>query len=135
MLNSRLRTVCLQFREELLQKGPDLQVYASEWVSPFADNIRRFVKYQGSEYLPTPSDRGSHPDIRHEDITALSFASDTFDAHITNEVLEHVPNIESALHEAYRVLKPAGVFLAPFQWPMFPRTRSTRQRSWMTKLI
>lgn len=113
-LNARLRAVCLVLTEELLAKGPALRVYASEWVSPFASIIQRFVDFQGSEYLPTPADRAKHPTIRHEDVTAFSFEDETFDAYITNEVLEHVPDIDAALCEAHRILKPGGLFFGTF---------------------
>ncbi|MFO1102117.1 MAG: class I SAM-dependent methyltransferase [Methylocystis sp.] len=113
-LNSRLRAVCLALVEEMLVKGPRLSVYASEWVSPFANVMRRFVAYQGSEYLPTPEDRAKHPEIRHEDVMATTFADGSFDAYITNEVLEHVPIVEAALLEANRILAPGGLFFGTF---------------------
>lgn len=122
-LNSRLRAVCLQLSEELLRSGPRLRVYASEWVSPFAEIVRKFVDYHGSEYLPTPSERAAFPHIRHEDVTALSWENESFDAYITNEVLEHVHNIERALSEAYRILKPKGIFFGTF--PMAYASEST----------
>lgn len=113
-MNSRLRAVCLTLVEEMLAKGPQLSVYASEWVSPFANVMRKFVAYQGSEYLPTPEDRAKHPEIRHEDVMATSFAEGSFDAYITNEVLEHVPSVEAALLEANRILAPGGLFFGTF---------------------
>lgn len=106
--------MCLTLVEEMLAKGPELRVYASEWVSPFADVMRKFVTYQGSEYLPTPEDRAKHPQIRHEDVMATTFADGSFDAYITNEVLEHVPIIEAALLEANRILAPGGLFFGTF---------------------
>lgn len=113
-LNSRLRAVCLALIEEMLAKGPRLRVYASEWVSPFANVMRNFVAYQGSEYLPTPEDRAKHPQIRHEDVMATTFADGSFGAYITNEVLEHVPSVDAALREAYRILAPGGLFFGTF---------------------
>ncbi len=113
-MNSRLRAVCLALIEELLAKGPQLRVYASEWVSPFADVMRKFVAYQGSEYLPKPEDQAKHPQIRHEDVMATTFADGSFDAYITNEVLEHVPSVEAALLEANRILAPGGLFFGTF---------------------
>ena len=44
------------------------------------------------------------------DATGLPFADASFDAVITSEVLEHVPDDTGALAELVRVLRPGGVF-------------------------
>lgn len=48
----------------------------------------------------------------------LPFESDCFDCSISTEVLEHCPKPETFLKEAYRVLKPGGMFFftVPFLW-------------------
>jgi SAM-dependent methyltransferase len=46
------------------------------------------------------------------DATRLPFADASFDAVITSEVLEHVPDDTSALAELVRVLRPGGAFAA-----------------------
>jgi SAM-dependent methyltransferase len=46
------------------------------------------------------------------DATSLPFADGAFDAVITSEVLEHVPDDTGALAEMVRVLTPGGVFAA-----------------------
>lgn len=43
------------------------------------------------------------------DALSLPFATDSFDAVICSEVLEHIPDYEGALREIARVLKPGGV--------------------------
>ncbi|TGD72948.1 class I SAM-dependent methyltransferase [Mangrovimicrobium sediminis] len=50
---------------------------------------------------------------------ALPFADNTFDKVICSEVLEHIPDYQSALREIERVLKPGGLFCAsvPRRWP------------------
>lgn len=45
---------------------------------------------------------------------ALPFADDSFDAVLSYDVLEHVQDPGQTLAEVYRVLKPAGLFLAVF---------------------
>jgi len=54
--------------------------------------------------------------LRHEDLTQLSFASDSFDAILSFDVLEHIPDYRSAFAECARTLKPAGkmLFSVPF---------------------
>ena len=50
---------------------------------------------------------------------SLPFASNSFDAVICSEVLEHIPDYQSVLAEITRVLKPKGVFATsvPRAWP------------------
>jgi SAM-dependent methyltransferase len=46
------------------------------------------------------------------DATALPFRDHAFDAVITSEVLEHVPDDTGALAEVHRVLRPGGILAA-----------------------
>jgi hypothetical protein len=55
-------------------------------------------------------------DIRYEDLTALSFDDEEFDIVICMEILEHLPNYISALHEMKRILRPGGRALLTFPW-------------------
>ena len=54
------------------------------------------------------------------DVRALSYPDDTFDVVIAIEVLEHIPDPESGLSEAMRVLKPGGYAITalPVQLPL-----------------
>ncbi len=56
--------------------------------------------------------------IHHEDVTRLSFPADSFDAIVSGDVFEHVPEPAKAFEECARVLKPDGVLLAtlPVNW-------------------
>ena len=53
----------------------------------------------------------------HDDINAMHFADDTFDAAYCNAILEHVPEPTRAIAELLRVLKPGGVI-----WVEVPMT-------------
>ena len=74
---------------------------------------RRFPDAVGSEYLRDGTQRGgsSRHGIRHEDLTALSFADESFDVVISLEVMEHIPDFREAFSECARVLKPRGKML------------------------
>ena len=61
--------------------------------------------------------RGAEVDgIRHEDALALTFDDASFDVVVSNDVFEHVPDIDRALAECARVLRPGGrlLFSIPF---------------------
>ena len=87
-----------------------------------AGNLHRFLKM-----LPrlAYSEFGSKvPGVPSEDLLALSYADNSFDLAITSETLEHVPDIQKALQEICRILKPGGwhVFTVPVVWDR-PKTR------------
>ena len=77
----------------------------------------RYPNLQGSEYFGPSHIPGSIVDgIRHEDVMNLSFPDGTFDRILSFDVLEHVPDPNSAFRALCRVLKPGGVviFSVPF---------------------
>jgi SAM-dependent methyltransferase len=67
------------------------------------------------------------PQIPSQDLHKLSYRDQQFDLVITSDTLEHVPNLEIALAEIERVLKPGGrhIFTIPVVWD----GRKTRQRA------
>ena len=65
--------------------------------------------------------------IRHEDAMNMSFKDDSFDILVSNDVYEHVPDIEKSISEALRVLKPGGKLL--FSIPFLKDEYKTEQRS------
>lgn len=82
---------------------------------------RRYPECMASEYAGPNRQPGRRVwrrmrRVRHEDITALSFPDARFDAVLSFEVLEHVPDYPQALSEFARVLRPGGLLLlsAPF---------------------
>jgi len=46
----------------------------------------------------------------HGDATSRAFPDESFNAVWTVQTFQHIPNFEQAVGEAYRVLKPKGVF-------------------------
>lgn len=87
----------------------------------FAALQARYPDLTGSEF-DQPQRRGGETfrvgeiEVRHEDLTDLSFASASFDHLLSFDVLEHVPDYQAAIGEMARVLKPDGHLLltAPF---------------------
>ena len=110
-LNSRLRGILLVLRhfagEDVVRK----RIYVTEQLTPFyAFLSQRSRGVVGSEYFGPDVARGAKKGgVNHEDITALTFADGAFDIIVTNDVLEHVPDYQSAFGELYRTLAPGGI--------------------------
>jgi SAM-dependent methyltransferase len=74
------------------------------------------------------SDYGStDPDVPSEDLLDLSYKDRQFDLVLTTDTLEHVPDLDLALSEIERILKPGGrhIFTVPTVWD----GRKTLQRA------
>jgi ubiquinone/menaquinone biosynthesis C-methylase UbiE len=72
--------------------------------------------YQGIDITPENVERtrkhlafyGYEPKVQQGDAENLPFADDTFDVAFSNGVLHHVPDMEKAFSEAFRVVRPGG---------------------------
>lgn len=69
----------------------------------------------------------SDPRIPSEDLMSLSYVDNSFDLILNSDVLEHVPDVELALREIRRVLKPDGIFV--FTVPVVWSQKRTRRRA------
>lgn len=67
------------------------------------------------------------PGAPHEDLTALSYPEAAFDLVLTSETLEHVSDLDAALAEIRRVLKPGGRHL--FTVPLMPGVARSCRRT------
>jgi SAM-dependent methyltransferase len=110
-LNNRQRFMAHLLMAMALVETPQAPTYLHEQVTPF------FVWAQGalpgevigSEYLGPNLPSGSTVrDMRHEDALALSFDDASLGAIVSNDVFEHVPDIDRCLAESVRVLRPGG---------------------------
>ena len=84
--------------------------------SPGNDFISRYCSgYTASQYFDDVPRGEMRDGVRSEDLEALTFAAETFDLFLTQDVLEHVFHPDRAIAEVHRVLKPGGahVFTAP----------------------
>lgn len=83
-------------------------------------HLAALPKLYYSEYMPKDKS------IRHEDLHKLSYETDSLDAVLTSETLEHVPDWPKAMSEIHRVLSPGGLHI--FTVPAI-LTRMTRLRT------
>lgn len=108
-LNNRLRAA---FHLFMMEGRPEegAGIFLTEQTTPFYRYMNSlFPGAVGSEYLPALAPGAVDENgIRNEDLTKLTFRSEQFDAILTFDVLEHVPNYAAALSECARVLKPGG---------------------------
>lgn len=87
---------------------------------------RECPKYVASQYFPGIPPGTVHHGFRCEDLARLTFADDSVDLHITQDVLEHVLRPAEVFREIARTLRPGGahIFTVPLvrrHQPSMPR--------------
>ncbi len=100
------------------------RIYLTEQTTPLFRMIKRlYPQTVGSEYLRDGTPRGqvNARELRHEDLTRLTFADSSFEGLVCLEVLEHVPDFRRALAECVRVLAPGGWMLLGVPFHRGPR--------------
>jgi len=113
--NPRQRAVLETLLTLTRDQQAKVDIYAAEGITPFARELRaRYPRFVGSEYAPSPEDQARIAPVEHQDLAALTYADASFDICITNEVMEHLPDLEASLAELRRVLRPGGVLLSTF---------------------
>ena len=88
-------------------------VYVVEALTGFALWLKRQLGEErliSSEYLDGAEE--SFGDIPHQDLCALTFADNSFDLVLCQELFEHVPHLDRAFAEIARVLRPGGRLVA-----------------------
>lgn len=94
---------------ELMDRRPDLRVHELGFVGGIAETLRGLPNYSVSEFFPdVPLGSLGPVGVRCEDVSRLSFADASFDAVVSQDVLEHVPDPVRGIAETARVLRPGG---------------------------
>lgn len=87
------------------------------------DQLARLPGLSYSDFGEEAPERSTAPRPPSEDLTRLTYPDRAFDLVLTSETLEHVPDLDQALGELHRVLKPGGWHLFTVPWlPNVPRT-------------
>jgi len=115
-LNCRLRASFALLKPILDQNS---RIWINEQTTPFYRFLsERFTRLVGSEYGGPDYESGDQisGQIRHEDCTNSSHDSNSLSVVLSFDVMEHLPDYELAIAEAFRVLTTGGVFFwsAPF---------------------
>ena len=108
--NNRMRAACQLYDIEIEPYYND-SIYITEQLTPMYSYFKeKFPNTVGSEYLGDDIALGSinHVGLRNEDLTRLTMDNEKFDAVISFDVFEHIPNFIDAFSECYRVLKAGG---------------------------
>lgn len=113
-LNARQRLMAHLLQDTIRGLDHAPRIYLYEQVTPFFQWAQTALGGEviGSEYLGHDVEGGAVINgVRHEDALALSFEDGSLDVIVSQEVLEHVPEVEPAIAESARVLRPGGRFL------------------------
>ena len=136
-LNNRLRFM-IYFVLHRTLKNNFSKIYTYEQITPFYDILKaRGINIVGSEFLNDDKTGLAIKGIRNENALSLSFENDSFDIVISNDVFEHVENIEKTLSEAYRILKSDGklLFSIPFSYENKTITRAEKREGKIEHLL
>ena len=129
-LNNRQRFMAHLVRTALAGARAPARIHLYEQVTPFFAWARAELpsELSGSEYLGHDLPGGRVIDgVRHEDALDLSFEDASLDLLVSNDVFEHVPDLDLALSECARVLRPGGRLL--FSIPFYDRADTSVARA------
>lgn len=91
---------------------------------------RECGQYIPSHYFKDVAGGEYKDGIRCENLEALSFAEESIDIHVSQDVIEHIFFPEKAFAELARTLKPGGAHI--FTVPIVNKYAPTRQRAVMS---
>jgi SAM-dependent methyltransferase len=84
-------------------------------------------QYMPSQYFPNHTPGTLVGKMRCENLEALSFADESIDLHITQDVLEHVFHPSRAFRQIARTLKPGGMHI--FTVPLVNKDKPSKLRA------
>lgn len=106
----------------------ELVVHESSPSGPFSEYIKKNCSNYSSSHYFSDVPRGQYKgEFRSEDLSALTFADNSFDLLVTSDVFEHVMEPDKAFREITRVLKPGGMHI--FTIPWIPNHKHSSRRA------
>jgi SAM-dependent methyltransferase len=118
-LNSRKRALLLQLLLELQARNwmtrQNIRILGAEATSRVALILRgKYPYYLGTEYLPDEAAQLKYFPVPHMDLQRIDYPAESFDVFTSGAVFERIPDLDQALMEIHRVLKPGGVVVSYF---------------------
>ena len=111
-----------------LKTDPQFTVLETAAYNIFRDEkLQAMPNYMVTEYFDDQPFGTMVNGIRNENLEQLTFPDNSFDVIINSDVLEHVADIEKALSEIKRVLKPGGLHI--FTIPVDHQLQRTTERA------
>jgi SAM-dependent methyltransferase len=100
------------------RRHPEIRILNTSTQGPLAEALGNAENIIHSEYIDDAKPGEIRNQIMNQDLQNLSFSNDSLDVILSEDVLEHIPDIEKAFREIHRVLKPCGVhiFTIPYQF-------------------
>lgn len=130
-LSSRMRAA-LHLFPAVTGLPPRARLWLAEAWGPLYREFSLRYRVEGSEFLRdgTPEGGVDGAGVRHENVLAPAWPAGSFDAVLSFEVLEHLPDHRPALAAMARVLAPGGVLVVSVPFHAGPRTEvRARQRA------
>ncbi len=87
----------------------------------------RYPRLVQSHHWPAHAAGSTIDGYRNENLESLTFADESIDLHVTQDVLEHVFDVHRVFRELYRTLRPGGVHI--FTTPLVNRQNATVRRA------
>lgn len=110
--NERYELLAAELRERYGSELNKMEVLELDPHSPLRKILSCARKHVRSFFDPQEQRGSLRPDgTVCQDITALTYANESFDLIVSSDVLEHVPCLDSAFKETRRVLRPGRVHL------------------------
>jgi SAM-dependent methyltransferase len=102
----------------------DKAVFEPGQSGPLRPYLSRAQRYAVSTFRPGIPSGEMWEGVECQDLTATSFADESFDLVVSSDIMEHVRRPERAWAEIRRILKPGGlhVFSIPLVAPMPPHS-------------
>lgn len=86
------------------EKYTELPINIELTLSDFSEGMCKLVREKHIQH--------KNVNVKQIDIQDIPYEDDSFDIVIANHMLYHVPNVDKAIEEVYRVLKKDGIFYA-----------------------